>query len=519
MAERMREKVSLSVRCVATDRRELFRLWPIRRLGVRVSQTCLKFRKRSLMDSNEKAQLFCQDVMGYYGHSLDRIHTQSTADREEIQIDALKLRFQQLRDAIPMLKKMADGDGIESIEELNDVVPLLFDHTMYKSYPPSLLHNNRFDKLTQWLNKLTAIDLSDFDASDCHGVDDWMTALFERTPMSIQHTSGTSGVFSFLPKTKEGYRKFIDQYRLSILQKFGENTPLQEFPLNLDVIYPYFRSGNGHLRLNELYVEYIAGGEERFHALYPGRLNSDVLLLSSRIRVASTKGELDRLEVRPELLAMREEFMELETNKEAYLARFFQHLGQELGGKKIFMQATPGMLYQTAEAGLARGDRGLFAPDSIIVAGGGAKGVSLPLDWVGIVKEFTGADHVIQIYGMSELLTFNPICENGHYHILPGTIPFILDPETSQPLPRTGTVTGRWAHFDLVPDTWWGGFISGDEVTMHWDDECPCGRKTPYLEKNIQRLSEKRGGDDKITCAATQETYQEAMDFLIKVER
>lgn len=465
------------------------------------------------------AEAFCQDYLGYYGYSLDRMNTQPRAEREQVQLDALKLRFRQLRDTIPMLKKLADGEGIDEINELNDVLPLLFDHTMYKSYPASLLHNNQFGKLTQWLNKLTSIDLSDFDASDCQGVDDWMTALYERTPLNLQHTSGTSGVFSFLPKTKAGYRNFFDQYRVSILQKFGENSELQEFPLNLDVIYPYFRSGNGHLKLNELYVENIAGGEERFHALYPGRLSSDVLLLSSRIRVASARGELDSLEIRPDLLARREEFVELEANREENLSKFFDHLGVALKGKKIFMQATPGMLYQTAEAGLQRGFRNVFAPDSIIVAGGGAKGVPLPLDWVDIVREYTGADRVIQLYGMSELLTFNPICEHDHYHILPGTIPFILDPETSRPLPREGTVIGRWAHFDLVADTWWGGFISGDEVTMHWDDQCPCGRLTPYLDKNIQRLSEKRGGDDKITCAATQDTYQEAMDFLVNVDR
>ena len=471
------------------------------------------------MNTTRSADAFCQDFLAYYGHSISRMHLQPRSERERIQLAALKLRFRQLRDAIPMLKKLADGDGIYEIPTLDDVVPLLFDHTMYKSYPPSFLHNNQFDRLTRWLDKLTAIDLSGFDAKDCHSVDDWLTALYDRTPLSLQHTSGSSGVFSFLPKTKAGYEKFMAQYPVSILQVFGQEEKLEKYPLNLHAIYPYFRSGSGHLKLNDLYVKYICGGEERFHALYPGRLNADVLLLSSRIRAETAKGQLDRLEISPDLLARRSEFIELEQKKPEHLARFFDEISQKLKGCRIFMQAVPGMLYQMAKAGLERGERNMFAANSIIIGGGGAKGTVLPDDWDVYVKDYTGADRVIQIYGMSELLTFNPMCEEGRYHILPGTIPFILDPDTSRPLPREGTVTGRWAHFDLVPDTWWGGFISGDEVTMSWDTPCACGRRTPYLDKKIQRFSEKRGGDDKITCAATEESFQEAMDFLIGFEQ
>jgi hypothetical protein len=110
------------------------------------------------------------------------------------------------------------------------------------------------------------------------------------------------------------------------------------------------------------------------------------------------------------------------------------------------------------------------------------------------------------------------MCSQGHFHIMPMCIPFILDPETSEPLARTGTVTGRWAHYDLMADGYWGGFISGDEVTMHWDGDCPCGRTTPFIEAGIERYSEKTHGDDKITCAAQAGAYQEAMDFLLTVK-
>jgi hypothetical protein len=43
---------------------------------------------------------------------------------------------------------------------------------------------------------------------------------------------------------------------------------------------------------------------------------------------------------------------------------------------------------------------------------------------------------------------------------------------------------------------------------------CGCGQTTPHLAPSVQRYSEKQGGDDKITCAATEEAQQSALDFL-----
>ena len=73
------------------------------------------------------------------------------------------------------------------------------------------------------------------------------------------------------------------------------------------------------------------------------------------------------------------------------------------------------------------------------------------------------------------------------------------------------------AFFDLLPDTHWGGFISGDEVTITWDQPCGCGRTGHFLAPTIGRYSEQRGGDDKISCAASSGAHEEAMDFLSQI--
>jgi hypothetical protein len=87
-------------------------------------------------------------------------------------------------------------------------------------------------------------------------------------------------------------------------------------------------------------------------------------------------------------------------------------------------------------------------------------------------------------------------------------------------LPRTGDQTGRFAFLDLLPETFWGGFISGDEVTLSgFDNTCPCGRQGPYLLPEIRRYSAKEGGDDKINCAGAPEAHDKAMEYLINASR
>jgi hypothetical protein len=68
---------------------------------------------------------------------------------------------------------------------------------------------------------------------------------------------------------------------------------------------------------------------------------------------------------------------------------------------------------------------------------------------------------------------------------------------------------------DVIPTSYWGGFMSGDEVTIHWDDGCDCGWQGPRAEKTVRRFTEKEGGDDKITCAGSAQAYNEFMDYVM----
>jgi phenylacetate-coenzyme A ligase PaaK-like adenylate-forming protein len=465
---------------------------------------------------SDNAGRFCRGVVAYYSDSYTRIMTQPDREREELQLAALQHRFRQLRETVPMLRKLADNEGIQEINDLDDVVPLLFDHTMYKSYPPSMLYEGRFVPLTRWLDKLTSVDLSGFDAAKCRTLDDWLMGMSRETELMVVSSSGTTGLASFIPRSKSDWEKYLQQYRVMLLQEFGDDSPAEQFPLMMHAIYPYFRSGTSHMLMNDLWVKYVCGGEERFHAAYPGRLSPDVLLLTQRMRAAAAKGET--IEIGPELKAKRDEFLKLMESRDDHVGSFFEECGKKLRGERVFMQAVPAMLYQMAAAGLERGDKNLFARNSVIAAAGGLKGAVLPDHWEEVVKEYLGIDRLNVLFGMSEMAFFFQRCDQHHYHIMPGIIPFLLDPETSKPLPRTGRVTGRWAHYDLGVDSHWGGFVTGDEVTVTWDEPCPCGRTGPYMDTRIRRYADISKGGDKITCAATQEAYDDAMDFLTNIE-
>ena len=69
--------------------------------------------------------------------------------------------------------------------------------------------------------------------------------------------------------------------------------------------------------------------------------------------------------------------------------------------------------------------------------------------------------------------------------------------------------------YDILLRAHWGGVISGDEVTIDWDLRCPCGQASVAFERDIMRYSEKQGvEDDRITCAATHEVHNEAINFM-----
>jgi hypothetical protein len=403
--------------------------------------------------STEALQLI-DDPAGYFGHSLSKFYHAPYAGTRALQLEGLKYRFAALRNRIPMLSKLCDAQGVDEITHVDDVVPLMFEHTIYKSYPPSFLENNRFDQINRWLSKLTTHQLGDIDVSKCKSIDEWLHVMDRESSLRICHSSGTSGTMSFLPIGDEENQKNGLLLRMRMLRSEGE---VQASP-DIICIQPYFRSGaSGFLRAIDDIVRYALDGDEsRLFVAYPTWLSADVLYLAARIRKARTDGTLDRLKLTPAVLARQTEFEQLQREMPQRLSSFINGILDNHCGKRVIMTGMWQTIHPLAVAGLKRGLESFFSPKSWIRVGGGAKGVEPPPGWQADVLRFSGVDRMEESYGMSEVRTTHDKCVHGQYHLSPTVIPYQLDPNTSKVLPRKGRVTGRAAFFDLCAEARWG---------------------------------------------------------------
>ncbi|MCB2079767.1 MAG: hypothetical protein KDE55_18995, partial [Novosphingobium sp.] len=282
--------------------------------------------------------------------------------------------------------------------------------------------------------------------------------------------------------------------------------------------FPGYRGGH-HMMLKMLGLFGVpaAGGPEHYHTLYDGHISSDLSSLAGRMQSAEDRGELAQLGLAPELLEARNALIEQGRRREQDMDAWFSKLIEEYRGKRVKIGGTAGDLIRTARTGIAKGVKPSFAPNSFISTGGGLKGLKdPPEDWEAFVIDYFGVERIAAIYGMSEIMGTAPRCSHKYYHIPPWTFAVLLDAE-NKALPREGSQTGRFAAFDLLAETYWGGFISGDKVTIHWDEDCACGWKGPRVDPEIARFSELEGGDDKISCSGSVQAYNEFMEYVSQI--
>jgi hypothetical protein len=453
-------------------------------------------------------------------HTLDEVYRFTPEQTRQFQDYWVAKRFVELRPQVAMLDKLAKEQGIDSISRAEDAVPLLLAHTVYKSYPMSYLENYRFDKLTKWLSGLTATDLSAVDGAGIESIDDWIDELDAKTDLLITHSSGTTGKLSFMPRTKAQSRMANVLYSRFWRDFHGAHSGPDMLKDRLPMIQPGYRHGAGMgQRMSHLGVEMFAGSEGNALFLYPDeRLSADVMSLSGRIRTAEAKGELGALKIPQALLRRRDEYIARETERPKAMSEFFEKARLRFGGQDVWVGALYAMFYDWAVEGLSRGDRHIFGANSFASSGGGKKGRVLPDDWMQTIEDFLGFPVKSEVYAMSECMVPTALCEHNHYHFPPMLVPYLLDPRTGALLPRKDGTTARLAVFDVMPDSYWAGFVSGDEVTAGgWEKPCACGRTGFYVDASIRRYSEKEGGDDKILCSGAPEAHDSAIAFLAEL--
>jgi hypothetical protein len=198
----------------------------------------------------------------------------------DIQLAVLKQRFSTLVHRVPVLAKLAESQRVSAIQDIQGAAPLLFPHSIYKSYPLSLLEKSRFDLLTKWLGTLTSVDLSTVDATGCVGIDGWLDLMDSKTELRIKHSSGTTGKLSFVPRTLGETQATAKGWRRSF-QGFGDEphaAALAGFE-GLQVLLVGYRKGAlAYPRMMDAAVRWIyAGDEGKDIASNSGRMSADVL--------------------------------------------------------------------------------------------------------------------------------------------------------------------------------------------------------------------------------------------------
>lgn len=464
----------------------------------------------------ERARALMTDPVAFFEGSATAMHSLKPDDLAALQLEATRLRFAEQYENIPMVRRLADNHGIQRIDVIEDIVPVLFQHTMYKSYPARLLADRRFDMLTSWLNKLTSADLSGVDVSACDSIDSWLDALATQTDLDPFTTSGTTGTMSFIPKIRRDWIAGFSSNRVTDLQTFGVEPTEVEKTGAYHVIWPIYADGRlASFRGGYYYnLVYGRGLADHFHPLYPQAGSADLMWLAAQLKAAAARGDTDRVDVPASLLARAGEMEAQQADMADRQGEFILELTQKLRGERVYCMYPSYPLYAVAAQGLERGLSCEFAPESVIGSAGGAKGMPIPDDWVEQVREFFGVREVARYYGMSELTGLHKQCSHNRYHFQPWAIPFLLDPDDGTVLPRKGVQKGRVAFFDVLLEGTWGGLVTGDEVEINFDGGCSCGQTSAHMSTTVERYSDKRG-DDKITCAGTPQAHADALEYLV----
>jgi hypothetical protein len=442
-------------------------------------------------------------------------------DREEleaIQLAGLKRRFADLTGRIAVLGRFAEEQRLGEIRALEDGALLLLPHTMYKSYPLAAIESGRYATMTRWIGALTAVDVGHVDTRGCESIDDWIERLDAESDLRVRHSSGTSGKLSFVPLSTAELPSVIVGIERTF-DTFGDvSTPPFRFGDLPLIAFGYRHGSQSFPRTIDAIIELRYDGDEsQVVCVNPGSISADVASLAGRLQGAQTKGARGAVQLAPGLLARRDRFLREQQEAPRHLAQFFTTLAERHAGERVVLKGVTPPVVETAMEGLKRGYEKLFAADSPFFVAGGAKGRSFPPDYREQVERFTNVPFPQPAYGMSEAASaITRMCPQGHYHVVPNLIPYLLDPDSGELLARRGIVTGRLGVIDLGTQNRWGGFLTGDEVTVNWGDQqpCTCGRKGAFIAGEIRRYSELRGGDDKITCAGAPGIADKALDFI-----
>jgi hypothetical protein len=420
----------------------------------------------------------------------------------ELQLAAVRERFAQRRQQIRVLDKRARETGVSQIDTMADIVPLLFAHTNYKSYPEAFVDGGQWQHMNLWLSTLSTYPTGAIDVAGVGNVDDWIDRC-HAAGHYIYASSGTSGKSSFLNQTTHDRDLCVP----ACLAAFDLSTPGFS-PDHGRSVFTMMPTHGTH-KMTEVstahFSRWAAPGE--LH-----RLSNDPIRAYDAMRPAQLRRLLAAGKIAPaEIAAFEAEIDAKQARRAQEMAVWLETIIARRHAP-IYLGAMWGVLWQIVGALRARGIRpGDFHPDLIISTGGGTKGAKVPDDYRDQIMAFFGVDksRLSNSYAMVEMSGFCGLIQpHGVYAVPPWIVPLILDKSGETLLnPETGkgTVEGRMAFMDVLADGRWGGIISGDKVVVEFGSGLD-GVKTPIV-RSVARYQDLEEGEDKLTCAGSIDSY------------
>ena len=425
----------------------------------------------------------------------------SAADLRETQLAAMDERFRERRGTIKLLAKRAEEAGIEAITSLDEMAPLLFPHTAYKSYPESFLIEQKWDRLIKWLGTISPYEIVPIETADITDIDQWIARL-EANKNYISCSSGTTGKSAMLIASD----KDMDWSRLDTVAVFSWGSGVQPAQdRRVMGLAPVAAVPKNRIVGEAQLAAFGDPARPRFsYPVSPMTVGSLTAMVVMRKKLADGT-------------AMPDEITAFEATSKARAAEMDAAVDIaaaaliEYRAEKLMISGMWNSLYQAAkvvrDSGYTAKD---FHPDNCIYVGGGLKRAQLPDDYQAFVHETFNIPEGrhFQNYSMQELNSGMPKCrDGGRYHVPPWVVPFVLNQDGDALVAHDGIgeVEGRAAFYDLSLDGRWGGVISGDKISLDYAP-CACGNAGPSIRDNIARYADIQG-DDKIGCSGTVDAY------------
>ncbi len=430
----------------------------------------------------------------------DDAYTVPFADVRDLQIAAMNERLQERVGKIKLLALRAKEAGTTEVTRLEDMVPLLLPHTAYKSYPESMLAEQRWDKLTKWLGTVSTNPTDNVDAEGVGDIDEWIQRLQDAGHF-VSCSSGTTGKSAMLIAT-EGDVDWCCKDSVKAFAWGSGVEPTQD--RHYFGLAAVIQSARNILIGSSLADAYAKPDVERFqYPIPPITIGSITKMVALRKAIAdgtALPGDISEFE---ETSAARQKAMDdsIGICADALI---------KARGEKLFLLGMWAGLYKIAEEIRNRGyGKDDFSPENTSYIAGGLKGAVLPDDYKEYIYETFNLqpERNFQMYGMQEICTSMPRCrEAGRYHIPPWLVCLPLNKAGDELLPiDQGEIECRAAFFDVSLEGRWGGVISGDRIHVDFSP-CACGAQTPSIRDDVIRYSDLEG-DDKISCAGTVDAY------------